>query len=164
MALQFRKLDRKRERLTAEYGPPFPEYSRMIESIEYRKGRVVDFYVPGLVELHLEETCYLVCAELEKIVGRGTLPETAAAIEGVGQRISEAIAAAQQEIIMPNEELKRSEEDFFRRGRVWREKRERATAAQNPDPASPRRSEESAKDLDEKWRSDPRFQRAIVEE
>lgn len=165
MAKAYRLTARKHSRFAAKYGSAFHGHLERIDSIRLRRSRMheVDIFVPRLMELEGEETRHLVCAEMEEIIRGETLPVTAAALEDVRRCITELIAEAKEADSRRKEELRHSEEEYFRSNREWREQRERAAAGRNSNPPGMQKPEEP-KDFDEKWRSDPRLQIARVEE
>jgi hypothetical protein len=90
----------KWKRLTAKYGErPFPDQTRLIDQVverERQKSKYLN-HVPGLRELEEEETGYLICAELEKIIWGQSRPETLSAVEEMPNRIKAHIEKAEQE-------------------------------------------------------------------
>lgn len=132
---------RQRRRLEAKYGPlSQEEFKDMMRSIKSRPSRAEpSLHVPRLSALEDEETSHLFFAELEKIIRGGPFPETAAALEDVRCRISEAIEAARQEEARRNEDMRRRESKASRRVSQGTESESR-------------------------WGKDPRFQMATVDE
>lgn len=107
--------ERRRKRLVLRYGAdPFPEQRRLIEAVREgaRSARPKELYVPGLLDLQLEETDLLVCAELEKIVVGRTLLSTEESLRRMRERIDEMMEGARREKEKQEEERRRREDEF----------------------------------------------------
>ena len=83
-------VERKHRRLKAKYGAlPFPEHKQLIESVEESQRQRRNAFISDLNRLVQEETDYLICAELEKLIWGNTRPATVASIELIGRKIEE---------------------------------------------------------------------------
>jgi hypothetical protein len=101
--------ERRRKRLVLRYGAdPFPEHRRLVEAIRKRArdARGEEPYAPGLPELRAEETRYLVCAELEKILIGRTLLSTEESLGRLRGRMAEMVEGARREREGREEELR----------------------------------------------------------
>lgn len=86
----------------------------MVEAIRKsaRDARSEESYVPGLPELRMEATRYLVCAELEKIIVGRMLLSTEESLARLRTQITEMVEGARQERERKEEERHRREEEL----------------------------------------------------
>ena len=111
--------ERRGKWLVARYGAdPFPEHRRLVEAVRKsaRDTHTEELYVHGLPELRTEETRYLVCAELEKIIVGRTLLSTEESLARLRGRIAEMVEGAWREKEREEEERHRQEDEL----REWR--------------------------------------------
>lgn len=109
----------KRKSLKSKYGTSvFPEQQQLIESVQNReRDKRKGVYVQGLFDLEMEETRYLICAELEKIIWGETRPGTASAIEKIGLEIDELIRTAAEAEERRKEEARLRNLEFLNKNR-----------------------------------------------
>ncbi len=131
--------ERRRKRLVARYGAdPFHEHRRLVEAIRKsaRDAHSEELYVPGLPELRAEETRYLVCAGLEKIIVGRTLFSTEESLARLRGRIAETVEGARREKEREQEERRRRE-DELREGRGRSGKHSQCNITPQAEPAPP---------------------------
>lgn len=103
----------KRKRLEAKYGSnPFPEHTQIFGSVVNReRGNRDAEDSREFHDLQVEEDLRLVCSEFEKIVWGYVRPDTASALDRIGQRIDELVNEKRERL----QEARRAEEEKKRR-------------------------------------------------
>ncbi|MBV8856312.1 MAG: hypothetical protein JOZ02_05050 [Acidobacteria bacterium] len=135
-----RLVGRKREGLIARYGDATTNVKGIIAAVQNRERErwQVHCAIRGLPELVDEQSDYLICAELEKIIWAQVRPETASAIEGLEQRIGELVEAERARARAEEEEAQRRREEEEAE-RLKREAREAAERSLKESEERPRR-------------------------
>ena len=113
-----RLIAQRLKKLRAQYGDPFPEHMRLVESVRKRELRSPGFYVEGLFELEKEESEHLVCAELEKIVWGEVRPGTASALERVAREIDESVRTSAEREAGRKEEARPRDSELLNKSRA----------------------------------------------
>lgn len=114
-------ITQKHKRLQAKYGEqPFPEHMQIIKSVRNREHskRNAGGYVKGLFDLEQQETAYLICSELEKIIWGNIRPETTLAIEKIGREIDELIITTEEAERRRKEEARLKDLEFLNKNRA----------------------------------------------
>jgi hypothetical protein len=116
-----RLLMRRHKRLRAKYGEPFPEHAQIVNSVVNREGgRAPQYlYAEAFKALYNQETHYLVCAEMEKVIWGQVRPETESEIEELRREMDRFIAGEEERLrLKADEDARREREEAGTRARA----------------------------------------------